>query len=658
MSTRHARRRWGPAVVEAVERRVLLSAVIRIQPGLTYGVAGVPFREDVTLIGLSEGYEVTADTNAPVTLTVEPGSTGAAVRGPTSSTVAAVHGVATFTGLSATVVGTYFLRFSTPGVDNATAVVYVLPGPPASLVVSGLPTRMRVGTADNFTGTTAVVVGTVDAYGNTATAATDVTLAASEGTAATRSAAAGGYPAVFAGLPLTRAVPQTLTVSAPGLAAVVSAPIPVDPGSGVAFTAVPPVGVVAGQPLAGVTVSVDDAYGNLATAGPILRTVYVDLLSTATGQDLATETHAVTGGQVTVLAGQTLTTTGTYVIRLTDRSVAADSPGYYVTPLATVDLPAFAVAPAAADHVAVTVDDPYFPTAVNALSTEGGRTLSPLTLTLTDPYGNVVPTDGVPVTVAAVGTVVTGPAQIGGTTTVATTAGRATFADLSVAVAGRYAITWATPGGLASAAIPLAVLPPVFAAPTVVAGRSPGVASVDAFSLFPDLNPRRPADQSVSFELYRKGKYGSVVAAHGRAAFRRGVATFHLPVLRAAGQYVLAMTAGDSQVIERDLTVQPDPARLTAVFVRQYYTSYRGTVRTALNLRDRFGNTYVPPAGVTATVTYAGRGPAATGSAAFPFDSVGTAYVDLPLPAGAGRVRVTATAAGARPAVVTALASP
>ena len=484
-----------------------------------------------------------------------------------------VNGVATFPDLTLTTSGNATLTFADGSFPNVTLYgPTVTAGPATTLAITGLN---RTPTAGDIVSNS---VDIVDAYGNLAVAApVTVTLTTPLNTETATSIAG---VATFGAVIITRAGPATFTATAPGFAAV-SGVVQVAPAipSGATFLT-QPADVTAGQPMAGVTVQVTDAYGNVTHQGDWGGTeaeitgTYVDPYDpTGPGDpyDNFQSTGAVTNGQGVVLAGTMLTRAGTYTIKI---GAYTSAPFHVLTG-----------APAK-----VTVSTPR-----NTLLTaygDAGRPLPNVEAQVSDAYGNPVSV-ALPVTVTATGT------TLGGTTTETTEYGNASFGNLILPAAGQYTLTFAA-GTATPASISATAVPPMLPSDTVVAGKPVGLLSVDMASYFPYWTPGPKSLRGVLVKL-NSDTDQSFHELAGVALIRDGRATMPIPALRKAGTYSIAITDIDGDEADTTFTVNAAaPSRVA--FVAQP-SIVNGDVTATVQLYDRFGNAATAAPGTTASVT-------------------------------------------------------
>ena len=198
-----------------------------------------------------------------VTVALVDTSTGATLGG--TLTMAAVNGVATFSGLNVNLAGSYALAITANGLDATTTNdVDVSPAGATQLVIDPMANVLNGWPFDLY-------ALAEDPYGNidpTFAGSVTVALASNPGgavLAGTLTGTAAGGMAHFSGLTLNGLSSGcTLTATATGLAAGTSLPFNVTADQ-LVVTAQPPTGVVAGTGF-GLTVAAEDAAGNVDTS--------------------------------------------------------------------------------------------------------------------------------------------------------------------------------------------------------------------------------------------------------------------------------------------------------------------------------------------------------------------------------------------------------
>jgi len=348
------------------------------------------------------GNVVTSD-NSDVTLFVESGPGGASIGG--TLTVAAVNGIATFSGLTINTAGSYLLSADDGELAAGSSNNFVIQaGSASTLVIAEEPTSVTAGTAVG-----PIVVAIEDGFGNIITAnnstielmvqtgpsASPLFAAASNGTASFTENlnTAGTYKLRAIDGTLHQAATPKFTVSPGSPTQLVFVSQPSSATAGVAFSP-------------DISVDVEDSYDNIVTNYTAKIAV-----ATATGPGAISGTstlHAVNG--VATFPGLFLTTAGTYTLSATH------------TGLTTATSAPITVNPGAASQLVFTGQP--------ANVTAGTRFLSNIVAQAEDSYGNlatsynsnvtlgskVVPPDNVnftPVTATAVNGIATfTPSQI------------------------------------------------------------------------------------------------------------------------------------------------------------------------------------------------------------------------------------------------------
>ncbi len=460
-------------------------------------------------------------------------------------TVTAANGVAIFTGLSLNEAGSYtFLVSSGLLAGTTTEPLSITPGPVAQLVVSspppltttaGTPFGLAVSAEDTYGNVETSFYGTI----NIALVSSTVALSGNLSTTASQGVAA------FAGLVLdTTGSGYTLQASEGGLTTTTSA-MSVTPAPAVRLVVtVPPPGTMTAGSGFGLTVSAEDAFGNLATTFDNI--VSIALASGPVGSALngATAITALQG--VAAFTGLSLDTVGTgYALQVESGSMTATLGGLNVTPGAAAEL-------------AVTIEPPATTTAGSSFG---------LTVSVEDSFGNLAATSSGSVTLA----LGSGPggALLGGNSTVTVVQGVAIFTGLMLDTAGTGCTLDVTQKGLAStttdafsvAAGPAADLAVTTPPPgTLAAGTSFGMI-VSALDVFGNL----ATDFSGSVTAALKADPGGgALSGTTTVAATRGVAAFSGFVLDRAGTgYTFQVTSsGLTSASTAALDVTPTATQL------------------------------------------------------------------------------------------------
>ncbi|MBW3583706.1 MAG: hypothetical protein KY455_11460 [Euryarchaeota archaeon] len=360
-----------------------------------------------------------------VTLAIGTDPNGGTLSG--TKTVAAVSGVATFSGLSIGTAGNgYTLTASAPGLSGTTSNAFNVTssvGPATKLGIQTQPSSTATaGTA--FAQQPAILVQ--DADGNTVTtdSSTQVTAAIKNGSGTllgTTTATAVNGVATFTDLKTNTASTITIESTATGLTSITSNSITVSAATADASqtTASVPNGTVGSATT--ITITVRDAYGNLVTGAGASLAVSI------TGANTATPTINETGNGA-YTATYTPTTAGTDSVAITLSSTAIDGSPYTST-----------VTSATASKLGIQ-------TQASSTATAGTAFAPQPVILVQHANGNTVTTDSSTQVTAAIKT---GSGTLLGTTTVTAVNGVATFTDLKTNTASTITIE-STATGLTS----------------------------------------------------------------------------------------------------------------------------------------------------------------------------------------------------------------
>jgi len=408
--------------------------------------AGIAFATQPTVKVLDAGGNVVTGSSAGITLSVTPGTgtAGATLTCTGGNTKFATAGVAAFSGCSIDKVGAnYTLTASATGLTSGvSAVLQVVAGLPAKVGFTVPPAGAVAGSAF----LTQPVVAIQDAGGNTVLSSTaSVTLSITTGTGAAGAtiSCAGGLTvaavnglATFNGCQITKAAANyTLKAASGTLIAGTSAAFTVSPGapSRLLFTT-QPVGSTYGAPFTSQpVVTIQDAYGNVATQSSLAVTLAISPGTGAAGATLSctggTTISAIAG--LAAFSGCTIDKASTtYVLVATASGVAgASSSTFSILPGIAAKL-AFTTQPAGASANTAFASQPV--------------------VTVQDAAGNPVTTSTVTITLAiTTGTGTSGAILSCGTTTSkVAVAGVATFSTCKIDRPGTaYSLT-ASGGGL------------------------------------------------------------------------------------------------------------------------------------------------------------------------------------------------------------------
>ena len=508
--------------------------------------AGVPFPVGVSVEDIYGNVESSFYGNINI------GLVGSTVPLSGALTATANQGVATFSGLVIDSAGTgYSLQASEGTLTTTSSTMSVTPAPAIKLVVTNPPPgTMTAGSSFGLT------VSAEDAFGNLATTYDDIASVALSSAPAgstlagpTAVTAAQGV-ATFAGLALdTVGAGDSLQITSGSLTAKVTG-LNVTPGPAaeLAVTTQPPATTTAGTAF-GLMVSVDDAFGNLATTYSGSVTV---ALTPGPGR-------GTLGGPTTVTAvGGVAAFTGLVL----DTASLNDTLELTATGLTATTTSTFSVTPGSATKLVVTIPPPG---AVAAGSGFG------LIVSAEDALGNLATSFSGSVSVAlAAGA---GRSVLSGVTTVTAIGGIAAFGGLSLNTAGAGYTLQATSSGLTSATsaalnvTPTAAQLIVMLQPpaSVVAGTGFGlsVAVADASgTLVSSYNG------SVTIALANDPVGGQLSGVLTVSAVN-GVATFSgLSINVAASGYTLRATSGAlAAAVTAPVAVNPGPVPHLAIFV-------------------------------------------------------------------------------------------
>lgn len=367
----------------------------------------------------SNGQPVTTDAST-VTVRLGDSSRPADLAGTTTATV--INGIATFDNLSLTAAGTYTLSFSDDTLlSTKSASFEVLPSAATQLVFATKPAGGPAGSQ-----MPAVNVDVEDQYGNIVTSdGSNVTLAASGFDGTLRVAAQDGV-ASFGDLSSTIAGDYTLTATDGSLNTATSEIFAIVPAAAAKIELDPvPAAIQAGAPLT-FKAYVEDAYGNVVTDDQS----NVSLICNPSGKTIS----AAAQNGVATFDHFPVTTAGVYSLSATDGDL---------TPATSAS---FTVNAAAASQFNLST-----PT-----DTTAGQLLPPLSVELTDQYGNLID-NSTPVTLS----IAKGPAgaSLRGTLTESLQDGNAIFNDLSLTKVGSYVLS-VTDGGSISGQFDAFVITP------------------------------------------------------------------------------------------------------------------------------------------------------------------------------------------------------
>jgi len=553
-------------------------------------VAGVAIAPAITVTVLDAfGNNVANGTSVSMAIGNNPG--GSTLSGTTTQTT--ISGVATFNNLSLNRTGTsYTLGATVGGLSTVFSNPFnITPAAAASVSFTTQPTSAVAGNSIS----PAVAATVLDAFGNTVANGTSVTVAIGtnpgSGTlSGTLTQTTTSGVATFGNLSLNRTGNgYTLTATVTGAPVATSNLFNITPGSAatVSFT-VQPTSTVAGVSISPqVQVSVFDALGNLVGNG--------------TNVTVAIGTNPGSG----TLSGTTTQATVSGVASFNNLSINRTGTGYTLvasaagTPNATSNT--FNITPAAAASLSFTTQ----PTA-----TVAGAAIAPAVgVTVLDAFGNAV-ANGTSVTVA-IGTN-PGGGTLSGTLTQTTTAGVASFNNLSINLTGNgYTLTATSAGaGIATSSAfnitPAAIASLSFTAQpsNTVAGSSisPAV-QVTALDAFGNV----VSNQINNLTIAIGANPGSgTLSGTTTVATSAGVAAFStLSINRTGTGYTLVATAtGATAATSAAFNINPGAAAQLAFSVQPSNATAGAAISPAVQItvQDALGN---PVTTATNSVTVA-----------------------------------------------------
>ncbi len=507
------------------------AASIAINQGPTAEVAGVANSPAVTVQVLDAfGNLVTTD-KSKVTAALGTKPDGAALTG--TSSVAAVAGVATFSGLVLNTAGSYTLAFTDGTLTGDTSDSFTIsPSTPTQLAFGQAPTTAAAGVKLS----PSVTVKVEDKFGNVVTTDTSqvtigtatVPIGGAVGTLSSARAVSG--VATFSKLAFNLAGSYSLKATDAKLTAATSAAFAITPGTAakVAFASNPTAAVAGAKIAPAITVQVLDAFGNVVTTDTSNVKVDISDGTDGNGATLAgTATIAAVKG-VATFSDLNITTAGAYRLTATDGSLTSSLSN------------TFKISPAAAAKLAFDQG----PRAITA-----GDTFDAITVDVEDKFGNLVTTDASKV---SIGSAVADPkgSTLGGTLTVTAVNGVATFSDLVPHTASTSENLVAFEAKLTSTVSDDFVVTADSAAKLVV-GTAPAATAVAGTTLagitilvedqFGNVCTTNTSDVTLALGT---NPDGSTLGGTKKETAVAGVATFADLSLQTAGTYTLSATDG------------------------------------------------------------------------------------------------------------------
>ncbi|HYR99468.1 MAG TPA: Ig-like domain-containing protein, partial [Gemmatimonadales bacterium] len=384
--------------------------VFSVQP--TNTVAGAAITPDVQVTAQDGNGNTATGFTGNITVAIGTNPSSGILSG--AKTVAAVAGVGTFSGLSIDKAGSGYTLTATGAGSAASSAFNITPGTATALVFSVQPTNTVAGAAI----TPDVQVTAQDGSGNTATGFTgNITVAigtnpSGGALSGTLTHAAVGGVATFAGLSIDK-VGTGYMLTATGAGSTTSATFNITAGTAtqVVFS-VQPTNTVAGSAITpGVQVTAQDGNGNTATGFTGNITVAIGT-NPSSGTLTGTLTHAAVSG-VATFSGLSIDKVGTGYTLTATGAGSTTSAAFNITAGTATQL-VFNVQPS---------------------TTSAGAAITPaVQVTALDASNNTATGFTGNVTVA-IGTNA-GGGTLSGTTTVAASAGVATFSTLSIDKAG------------------------------------------------------------------------------------------------------------------------------------------------------------------------------------------------------------------------------
>jgi hypothetical protein len=374
-------------------------------------------------------------------------ASGTGTLGGTLTARTNASGVATFTGLTISGLGAHTLRFSAPGLGQATSsAITVNPGAASKLTITTQPSS----TVQNGVALAQNPVIQVRDAGNNAIAQAGVVVTAAIGSGGgalsgttTATTDASGV-ATFTNLVITgTAGARTLSFSAPSLTSITSSSINVTAGaaSQIAITTQP---------------------STAASSGAVFATQPVVRLRDASGNNVSqsgvTITASIASGTGTLGGTATASTNTSGVATFTNLSITSAAGAF------TLRFASGSLTPATSGTITISVPTPPtqlgITTQPSSSATTGIAFATQPVIQLRDASNNAVAQSGVVITAA----IATGGGTLGGTTTATTNAsGVASFGNLSIAgTAGSRTLSFSATGltGVTSSAIAVSDPPP------------------------------------------------------------------------------------------------------------------------------------------------------------------------------------------------------
>jgi hypothetical protein len=200
-----------------------------------------------------------------------------------------------------------------------------------------------------------------------------------------------------------------------------------------------------------------------------------------------------------------------------------------------------------------------------------GHTVSPITVSVQDAFGNLVANDSSSVSIALSGS---DSSALLGTATVNAVSGVATFSGLTINAGGDFTLT-VSDSGLTSDTTTTVTAP---AWTTVLAGTPLSLASMDA---------SQSTSQIFTVSVI-SGPAGATISGVTKLRAKHGVVNFKNLRLKTAGQYTLQVSDADGTMTTQTIVVAPSlPNRLKFV---QQPTVTNGMISAIVEVTDAYGN--------------------------------------------------------------------
>jgi hypothetical protein len=490
---------------------------------------------------------LTSSTDSVTLSLLDTGSTGAVLSG--SASVAAVSGIATFTGLNVNLVGTYELEASSGSLTTDESDSFTITPSAASML--SFSDQPQDATSGASIGTVSVRI--LDAAGNLTSSTDSVTLSlldtGSTGAVLSGSASVAAVSgiATFTGLNVNLVGTYELEASSGSLTTDESDSFTITPSAASMLSfSDQPQDALSGASIGTVSVRILDAAGNLTSSTDSVTLSLLDTGSTGAVLSGSASVAAVSG--VATFTGLNVNLVGTYELEASSGSLTTD------------ESDSFTITPSTATQLAF--DDDFQPE--DAVS---GASIGTVSVRILDAAGNLTSsTDSVTLSLLDTGS--TG-AVLSGSASVAAVSGIATFTGLNVNLVGTYELE-ASSGSLTtdesdsftitpSAATQLA-FDDDFQPEDAVSGASIGTVSVRILDAAGNLTS---STDSVTLSLLDTGSTGAVLSGSASVAAVSGIATFTGLNVNLVGTYELEASSGSLTTDESDsFTITPSAASM------------------------------------------------------------------------------------------------